>query len=63
LAALVGEDLSVVDSSGWIEYFADIDLLNEARKPLHGYLNLDKEHGDRTPESPFSLPDSGEGSA
>lgn len=30
----------------------DIDLLNEARRPLHEYMNLEPEHGGRNPESP-----------
>ncbi len=40
-----------------------VDLPSEARKPLHGYTDLDKEHGGRPLRSPFSTPDSGEGAA
>lgn len=52
-------DAHVGPKVGWLRVghkggkLRDIDLLNEARKPLHGYLHQDPAHGGSDPQSPY----------
>lgn len=53
------ENAHVGPKIGWLRVghkgvkMRDIDLLNEARRPLHCYLNSDPAHGGRDPRSPY----------
>lgn len=53
------ENTHIGSKVGWIRVghkggkLRDIDLLNEARRPLREYLNLETEYGGRNPESSY----------
>lgn len=53
------EDTHLGPKVGWVRVghkggkVRDIDLLNQARRPLREYMNLEPNQGERNPESPY----------